>query len=112
MSRALGDSFQWPQLIAEPYISKTELINILSQDEDIYDPKGDIFDEFIIIACDGMWDVLTDLEAVNVVRYCNYWENPDLAAQNLRNVAYCNGSTDNISVMIVSLNPSQKARKK
>ena len=51
--------------------------------------------EFIILACDGLWDVFTNQEAVNFVRKMLFEEgNIALVAQEL----------DNISAVIVCLN--------
>ena len=58
VSRAFGDSghkrgAQDGQLIASP---------------EVHTQPVDAADEFLIIACDGVWDVLTDQQAVNYVR--------------------------------------------
>lgn len=78
------------------------------------------FDEFIIIACDGLWDVLQSHEAVNFVR--DHYVNNDVKfyqiqgyspfdikyqdnniAKKLADYAIARGSTDNVSIMIVFL---------
>ena len=56
---------------------------------------------FFIVACDGVWDALTDQEAVDaVMRHA-----PDYAhgAAALRDLAFLHGSTDNISAMVIDL---------
>eukprot|EP01105_Mastigella_eilhardi_P024802 TRINITY_DN654_c1_g1_i1.p1 TRINITY_DN654_c1_g1~~TRINITY_DN654_c1_g1_i1.p1 ORF type:complete len:933 (-),score=207.98 TRINITY_DN654_c1_g1_i1:1024-3822(-) len=61
-------------------------------------------DEFLILACDGIWDVVPDDVAVSVVRGSLLQNGDvDLAAHRLRNVAFLRGSTDNISVMVCVL---------
>jgi len=45
VSRAIGDAYVQPYVTAEPYTSVTELT-----------PE----DKFLIIACDGLWDIFTD----------------------------------------------------
>lgn len=55
-------------------------------------------DQFLIVACDGLWDVVSDQDAVNFVsKYSDAQE----AAENLLQHALKNFSTDNTSVMIV-----------
>ena len=77
---------------ARPYISETHL---------------DGSAEFVIVACDGVWDVLNDQDAVDFVRpFMNNnippTEWPDLA-QKLVAEALRRGSTDNITAMIIYL---------
>lgn len=55
----------------------------------------------MIMACDGLWDVLTDDEAVHQVISHGLTSDPLAAAIHLRDFAYRNGSTDNISVVMV-----------
>ena len=56
---------------------------------------------FFIVACDGVWDALTDQEAVDAVLRLA----PDYAhgAAALRDLAFLHGSTDNISAMVIDL---------
>jgi serine/threonine protein phosphatase PrpC len=59
--------------------------------------------DFIIVACDGVWDLLSDQTAVDLVRESLFVrrETPAEAAVRLRTLAYVAGSTDNISVVVV-----------
>jgi len=50
------------------------------------------------MACDGVWDVMTDEEAVKLVANET---NPFKACLTLRDYAYMYGSSDNISIIIV-----------
>ena len=52
MSRSFGDSSMKEFVIAKPSISQT----ILNNDS-----------HFIILACDGLWDVISDQEAVEII---------------------------------------------
>ena len=56
---------------------------------------------FFIVGCDGVWDVMSDQEAVDAVRV----HHPDYhrAAAALRDLAFVHGSTDNISALVVDL---------
>jgi len=58
-------------------------------------------DEFIILACDGLWDVCSDQEAVDLVRNV---QDPVTASKQLVDHALARFSTDNLSCMIVRLN--------
>lgn len=61
-------------------------------------------DKFIIIACDGLWDVVTNSEAVNyVIDNCkinNGQHNTTNIAKKLAKYAINKGSTDNVTVLI------------
>jgi len=60
-------------------------------------------DDFLIIACDGVWDVLSHDDAV---RFClqrlTETDDPQKVAEDLVGEAYRKGSTDNISALIVT----------
>jgi len=57
---------------------------------------------FFIIGCDGVWDVLADQMAVEIVLQQS---EPTKGAAALRDLAFAHGSTDNISAMVVDLIP-------
>ncbi|KAG9391453.1 Protein phosphatase [Carpediemonas membranifera] len=85
VSRALGDFFLEPYVIPDPYVSFERL-----------GPK----DDFIILACDGLWDVVSDQAAVSLV---GNERDPVQASIKLRDQAFLRGSTDNISVLVIML---------
>mmetsp|Transcript_10888 Transcript_10888/g.22484 ORF Transcript_10888/g.22484 Transcript_10888/m.22484 type:complete len:462 (-) Transcript_10888:52-1437(-) len=60
-------------------------------------------DRFLILACDGIWDVLGDDDAVAV---CIEHRSADLAAHALIRRAFEIGSDDNLTAMIVAWQPS------
>jgi len=62
-------------------------------------------DDFIIIACDGLWDVMTNEEATTFVRERRTQEHGDLriVAQQLAENAVDIGSTDNVTSLIINL---------
>lgn len=90
VSRAFGDFNLKPYVIAQP---ETLVHQITAQDE------------FLILACDGVWDVFTNQQAVELVR-SSLQKNPDhkAAAQALVKAAYSAGSMDNISAIVIKLN--------
>ncbi|KAL7746404.1 mgpp2cl-1, protein phosphatase 2C-like protein 1 [Sorochytrium milnesiophthora] len=88
VTRALGDAAMKDLVIGNPFTTEIELI------ED---------DDFIILACDGVWDVMTDQDAVTLILGI---PDPAVAAERIVNKALENFSTDNISVIVVKLDHS------
>jgi serine/threonine protein phosphatase PrpC len=79
--------------VAQPYISST----LLAEHED--DNK------VLILACDGVWDVLTDQEAADLI-IARMLEKggPDAeAAEFLVNTAIERGSADNVTAIVAYL---------
>ncbi|KAL9050451.1 MAG: hypothetical protein Q9162_006632 [Coniocarpon cinnabarinum] len=87
VTRALGDAYMKDLVTGHPYTTETVI-------------QSDI-DEFLILACDGLWDVCTDQEAVDLVRH---EKDPQVASKILVDHALSRFSTDNLSCMIVRLN--------
>lgn len=87
VTRSLGDSYMKDLVIGKPFTTSTEIT-----DED----------EFMILACDGVWDVISDLKAcefvADILRETN---EPQIAAKKLCQFAIDNSTTDNVTVMIV-----------
>ena len=88
LSRAFGDND------TIPYITHTP---------DIYSYNIHKNDKFIILACDGVWDVLSNQEAVDYVLGL-ILEYPDKLnvnyAEELTKYTYSKNSTDNITIII------------
>lgn len=62
-------------------------------------------DKFIILACDGLWDVMENHEAVNfVLEKIKYGDARENIALQLAKRAIDKGSTDNVSVVIIKFN--------
>ncbi|KAL5347698.1 mgpp2cl-1, protein phosphatase 2C-like protein 1 [Pseudogymnoascus australis] len=89
VTRALGDAYMKELVTGHPYTTET----VIQPD----------LDEFIILACDGLWDVCSDQEAVDLVRDV---QDPVVASKQLVDYALARFSTDNLSCMIVRLNKS------
>lgn len=86
-------------------------------------------DEFIILASDGLWDVMSNEEACKVVRFCLERHPQEgsmkktsvvtdekeikcgaaIAARSLKRIAMKRGSQDNISVIVIDLNKLGKS---
>ncbi|KAF2203277.1 protein phosphatase 2C isoform beta [Delitschia confertaspora ATCC 74209] len=95
VTRALGDAYMKDLVTGHPYTTET----VIQPDQD----------EFLILACDGLWDVCSDQEAVDLVRNI---QDPQAASKQLVDHALARFSTDNLSCMIVRFdNKAVKQRK-
>lgn len=77
-------------------------------------------DECLIVASDGLWDVMTNEEAGEVARIVlrhhrrstlldeNSLSAAQATAERLAELAYRKNSSDNISVIVVDLKPRRK----
>jgi protein phosphatase 1L len=91
ISRAIGDGHLKKWVIAEP---ATKVFKIK--------PKC----EFLILASDGLWDMVSNQEAVDIVRpLCVHADKPQAlsACKKLVDLSLTRGSTDDISVMVIQL---------
>lgn len=89
LSRTFGDLDCCPYVTHVPEINKIKLSSK---------------DKFLIIGCDGLWDTVDNQSAVNHINNLlvnNYTGN---YAKELAQLAYKNGSTDNITVVIYMFN--------
>lgn len=89
VSRSFGDHGMKDFVIATPHLSEVDIKS-----------KEDM--PFLILACDGVWDVISDQEAVDLL-LPRYLENgPDeQAARLLVDTALERGSADNITAIVV-----------
>ncbi|XP_051150044.1 probable protein phosphatase 2C 11 [Andrographis paniculata] len=81
VSRAFGDKLLRPYVVAEPEIQEEEVDGV----------------EFIIVASDGLWNVLSNKDAVNIVQDIT---DAEAAARKLIEEAYARGSSDNITCIV------------
>ena len=96
VSRAFGD------IVAEPF---------LTNNPDIFRYRLDKTDKFVIMACDGLWDVMSNQDAVNFVLSECYEELTLVERKNkhvniarkLAEYAIQKGSTDNVTIVILFL---------
>ncbi|MCO5573566.1 hypothetical protein L7F22_027337 [Adiantum nelumboides] len=89
MSRAIGDHFLKPYVIADPDVTMT------ARSEE---------DEFLILASDGLWDVVSNQDACSIARRCLAANREaQRAASALAQKAHDRGSSDNISVVVIDL---------
>jgi protein phosphatase 1L len=85
VSRALGDTMLKPYVTAEPRVVEGCL---------------GVENDYAVLACDGVWDVLTPEEVIDIVRSA---ADPELAARAVSRLALDKGSMDNITVISVDL---------
>jgi len=91
ISRAFGDiDFEEMGIIADPFLVATPL----EQDH-----------THLIMACDGLWDVCTDQEALNIALRC---ESAQKASKQLLEYALEHGSKDNITIVVLKLGSAFK----
>ncbi|KAJ0250294.1 protein phosphatase 2C 54 [Hirschfeldia incana] len=77
--------------------------------------KRTLIDDFIVLACEGLWDVVSDDDTYRLVKSCLHGELPDRcksessstkAAVILAELAIARGSKENINVIIIDLRSS------
>lgn len=89
VTRALGDWYMKKDnlLIAEPDVRQIVMTDT---------------DEFMIIACDGIWDVMSNQEAVTLVRgQLRQHNDPEQCAKEVINQALRLCATDNLTAIVV-----------
>jgi serine/threonine protein phosphatase PrpC len=93
VTRSIGDfDLREQGLTPEPEICRVELT-----------PD----DEFIVLACDGLWDVLSNDEVVELVE--STVKERGLAAKRLVAEALARGSDDNVTCIVAFLRPVSTA---
>jgi serine/threonine protein phosphatase PrpC len=85
VSRALGDQKLKPYISSEPRVVEGHL----GREND-----------FVVLACDGVWDVLSPTEVIKAVRTS---KEPQAGAEKIKEMALDHGSKDNISVIVLNL---------
>jgi len=111
VSRAFGDIMhKGPEVKALLDMTEETYVDVLSNGIVIAKPDTisrklePTMDEFIILASDGIWDVVTNQKAVNLIRReLNEHQDVQRAADKLVQVAALD-SVDNISVVVIALN--------
>ncbi|MBA0634601.1 hypothetical protein Godav_029204, partial [Gossypium davidsonii] len=83
VSRAFGDRHLKQYVVSDPEIQEEKIDNSL---------------EFLILASDGLWDVVSNEEAVAMIKPI---QDPEQAAKQLMQEAYQRGSADNITCVVV-----------
>lgn len=102
MSRALGD-YQYKSN-ADLEVDK----QVVSCYPDIATHVRSDVDQLLVLACDGVWDVMSNVESIYFLQDVILAEDKDMSSEAMANalieLAFGSGSTDNISAVIVKLN--------
>ncbi|GAA5974849.1 hypothetical protein JCM11641_008396 [Rhodosporidiobolus odoratus] len=85
VTRSLGDSSMKEFVVGSPFTTETSL------------GPGD---EWLIVACDGLWDVCGDQESIELIKNA---QDAQEASQILLDYALSSFSTDNLSILCVKL---------
>lgn len=94
VTRALGDwEMKYPIGSTKPLTAEPEVTQILLNEDD----------EFLIVACDGIWDVISNEEAVGLVRLgLSQHDNPQRCAKELVDKVLSKDTSDNVTAIVVS----------
>lgn len=105
MSRALGDY----QYKSRPDLDVDK--QVVSCYPDIATHVRSHVDQVLVLACDGVWDVMSNVESIYFLQDVILAEDKDMSSEAMANalieLAFGSGSTDNISAVIVRLNRSE-----
>lgn len=94
MSRSLGDLyFKQPAALA---VAEPEVQIIPLTDKDL----------FLVLATDGIYDVLNNQEVVDLVM--NHWDDPAEAARSVVRTAFKKGSEDNLTALVIQFGWADK----
>jgi serine/threonine protein phosphatase PrpC len=100
VTRSLGDHMLKDYVIAHPTVNERRL-ELNSGEGNSINNNRSTAPTFLIIACDGLWDVMRDQEAVNLVQ--QYPGEKTSVAQYLVEEALRRGSTDNVTAIVAWL---------
>merc|ERR1712061_223941 len=101
VSRAFGDLLlKEPEKYGCPGVSPGGLVTAEPEFHVVdLDPTTD---RFLVLACDGVWDVLRDEDAIAV---CASQAGVESAAHALVRYAFAGGSGDNLTALVVAWRP-------
>eukprot|EP00914_Ancora_sagittata_P003527 GHVO01007419.1.p1 GENE.GHVO01007419.1~~GHVO01007419.1.p1 ORF type:complete len:375 (+),score=42.80 GHVO01007419.1:200-1324(+) len=98
VSRALGD-FEYKNVTG-----KGPCEQLVSPEPEIYVEERTVQDEFIVLACDGIWDVMSNEELCDFIRSrMLVTDNLELICNQVVDTCLYKGSRDNMSIVIISL---------
>ncbi|KAI4335040.1 hypothetical protein L6164_013724 [Bauhinia variegata] len=97
VTRALGDwDLKFPLGSASPLTAEPDVQQVILTEDD----------EFLIIGCDGIWDVMSSQDAVSFVRRgLRRHDDPQQCARELVKEALRLNTSDNLTVIVICLSP-------
>jgi serine/threonine protein phosphatase PrpC len=100
VSRAIGD-FQYKNRVNLP----PELQKVTALPDILVYPRDMNKDEFVVVACDGIWDVVTNQECVTIIQKIFDEGETDIGStcEELLDIGLEKRSRDNMTMLIVSL---------
>ncbi|KAK4487281.1 hypothetical protein RD792_006113 [Penstemon davidsonii] len=100
VTRALGDWYmKLPFGSASPLTAEPEFQRTLLTEDD----------EFLILGCDGIWDVLSNQEAVRLVRReLRHHNDPQRCAMELVNLALRRDTCDNLTAIVICFSSPER----
>ncbi|KAJ4775941.1 Protein phosphatase 2C-like protein [Rhynchospora pubera] len=105
VTRALGD---WDIKCPHPHNTPCSTPSPLIADPEFNHTTLTPHDEFLIIASDGIWDVLSSQQAVSIVRRgLRRHDDPDRSARDLAMEALHLNTCDNLTVIVVCFSSSE-----
>jgi len=103
VSRALGD-YDYKNVSGLP---PTEQLVSAEPDLNVIDRSDD--DEFLILACDGVWDVMTNTEVMQYIKSrLLIHEDLEKVCEELLETCLAKGSRDNMSVILIAFPAAPK----
>jgi Serine/threonine protein phosphatase len=111
LTRSIGDAHLAQYLSRSPHVTSMTVREVTEKCRPTSISNGHDMPCFIILASDGLWDVFSNQEAVQMVQltlqpYGESWKDKGAmqeAAERLTQEAYVRGSTDNIGVCVVAV---------
>lgn len=103
VSRALGD-FDYKRVAGLPCTEQ-----LVSAEPELTCIERHPEDEFLILACDGIWDVMTNQEVADFVRHrLSIHQNLSQLCGEILETSLAKGSKDNMSVIVVTFSGAPK----
>jgi len=116
VSRAIGDVMYGDIISEEPFIEvqgflhdakgKSSINPQMEKNESLDPAFGPQHSSWLIMGCDGVWDVLNETNALAIIEEGGTDLSPEVAADKVRQAAFTKGSTDNISVICIKFGTS------
>lgn len=104
LSRSIGDWSMRPLVISTPTIEHCARMHIATRRGQPYDVVREGMDEYMVIATDGLWDVIpNDLVVKTVDAHTHTRQGVHDALTELLAMSRTRGSTDNVTILYVGM---------